>query len=344
MSTIFFTQAYNAQNTIGRTIESILGQTRGDIEYYILDNASTDGTEDIILSYAKIDKRVKPLHLNINHITNFGPIWNTLIYASTAKYIVWCDADDEYTSDFLENMVGFADENQLDVAACGYEKIDGVTNEVIKHRALTENLVLHDQLFVDEFIKYRGFTTFVWGKLMSIPFLRANNLMNNDRSYRMCSDSISTIKMFQEADRAGIYGKAMYKYYLYHNSLSNTTFADNLDSYSDLWKATKEYLEHYGPISKINKDFLYAIHLSLREEAADKVFAANYTTDVKLGLLDQIFRDSTWTETLARDADPQFRNLAARREYINGVKNKILALPGVTANSPKVAGIFKQLL
>ena len=50
---IVFTMAYNAQETIGRTIESILNQTFGNFEYYILDNASTDATEDIISDYGR---------------------------------------------------------------------------------------------------------------------------------------------------------------------------------------------------------------------------------------------------------------------------------------------------
>jgi glycosyltransferase involved in cell wall biosynthesis len=335
--------AYNAQNTLGRTIESILNQTREDFEYYILDNGSTDDTEKIIIDYAERDKRIKQLHININDITNGTLIWSALIHATSAKYIVWCDADDEYTHDFLQNMVSFAEENQLDFAACGYEKIDGITNEVIKHRALTENLVLHGNLFTEEFIRYRGFAICVWGKLYSIPFLRRKNLIGTERSYQFCSDSIYAITAFQNADRAGIYGKAMYKYYQYPWSISNTIIKDSLTSYRDLWNATKGSIECYGPISKINEDFLYAIHLSLVEEAAGKIFMSDLPTDVKLDMFAQIFSDPVWAETLERDADPQFKNLAARGEYINEVKNKILALPGITANSPLVADIFKRL-
>jgi hypothetical protein len=57
----------------------------------------------------------------------------------------------------------------------------------------------------------------------------------------------------------------------------------------------------------------------------------------------QIFSNPVWAETLARDADPQFKNLAARGEYVNGVKNKILALPGIDDNNPQVIDIFKYL-
>jgi glycosyltransferase involved in cell wall biosynthesis len=133
ISTVFFTMAYNARHTIHRTIESILKQTRGDFQYYILDNGSTDNTEAIILNYAKKDNRIVLLRVNNNHITNGGPFCKAIAHATSAKYIAWCDADDEYTPDFLENMIRFSEENQLDIASCGYEKIDGLTGDVVKH-------------------------------------------------------------------------------------------------------------------------------------------------------------------------------------------------------------------
>ena len=67
---IIFTMAYNAQETIGRTITSILNQTFGNFEYYILDNASTDNTEEVIFDYGKKDERIIPLHFNNNDPTN----------------------------------------------------------------------------------------------------------------------------------------------------------------------------------------------------------------------------------------------------------------------------------
>jgi len=158
ISTVFFTMAYNAQNTIRRTIESILNQTRNDFDYYILDNGSYDDTGKIIRKYAKIDKRIKPLRINKNDPTNCCAIWDTLVHATSAKYLAWCDADDEYTTDFLESMIEFAEENQLDIAACGYEMIDGRSNEVLKRRTLSEHLIVTDDMLVDEFINYRWVT------------------------------------------------------------------------------------------------------------------------------------------------------------------------------------------
>ena len=343
INTVFFTMAYNAKHTICRTINSILNQTCGHFEYYILDNASTDGTEEIIREYAKVDDRIKPLRINFNDVTNAGPILSTLIHATSANYLAWCDADDEYTPDFLENMIRFSEENHLDIAACGYDKIDGVTGEVLKHRALDENLVLHDNLFADEFIKYRGFISYTWGKLCSIDYLRYIKACGTAKENRICNDSIWTLHMFKNARRAGVYGKAMYKYYQYPRSLSRTNIVKSISSYSDLWGATKKFLEHFGPVSKLNEDFLYAIHLSLVEEAANNVLSSELPADVKLDCLLKLFSDPAWDETLTHDADPQFRNLAARDEYVSQMKSRILALPGAQTNGALTADVLRVL-
>ena len=45
------TITYNAAQWLERTILSILSQSYGNIEYVIIDGASTDGTVDIIRQY-----------------------------------------------------------------------------------------------------------------------------------------------------------------------------------------------------------------------------------------------------------------------------------------------------
>ncbi len=343
MKVIVFTMAYNAQMTIKRTIESIRNQTFSNFEYYILDNASTDDTEDIIFDYSKIDERIIPLHVNKNDPPNGGTIFNTLVRATDAEYIVWCDADDTYTSEFLEKMIDFAEKNKLDIAVCGYNKINGFTGEVQKHRALEHNLIIYDQLFTDAFIQYRGFASYLWGKLYSVPFLKAKSTTNTPKKERVCNDSSWVLGLFRKAKRVGIYGKAMYQYYQYPHSLSHIDIEAGLSSYRDLWKATKKYLESYGQVSKLNEDFLYAIHLSLVDEAAGNVFAAKLNTEKKLELLQEVFSDPVWKETLTRDVDPQFSNMAGREEFVFDIKKKITALPEIEKNYRRAEELLSYL-
>ena len=338
-----FTMAYNAQATLGRAIESILNQTFRDLEYYILDNGSDDQTWDIMLRYAKSDKRIVPLNVSKNDPTNGWAIFRTIINVTNADYIMWCDADDAYTLDFLRNMVRFSEEYSLDIAAGGYDMINGNTGKIEKHKVLENNLIVYGSRFKDEFINYRGFISYLWGKLYSSSFLKSADYARPPGKARTCNDTIWTLNMFQKADRIGIYGKAMYKYYQYHNSLSHRNIEDGLSSYRDLWTATKEYLEYYGPVSKLNEDFLYAIYLSLVDEAVGNIFAGEMDTEKKLGLLEKVFNDPVWTDTLKRDADPMFRNLAVRQEFVYGIKDKILSLSEIEKYAAQKQCLFSYL-
>jgi hypothetical protein len=49
---------YNRSAYLREAIDSVLGQTFGDFQLLISDNASTDGTEDMVREYGKADKRI----------------------------------------------------------------------------------------------------------------------------------------------------------------------------------------------------------------------------------------------------------------------------------------------
>ena len=50
---------YNAQETIKKSIKSILDQSYKEFEFLILDDASTDETFNICKEYKKKDKRIE---------------------------------------------------------------------------------------------------------------------------------------------------------------------------------------------------------------------------------------------------------------------------------------------
>ena len=64
---------YNNRDGLKRTIESIIGQSRRDFEYIIIDGGSTDGSVDIIKQYAdKIDYWVSEPDKGIYNAMNKG--------------------------------------------------------------------------------------------------------------------------------------------------------------------------------------------------------------------------------------------------------------------------------
>jgi glycosyltransferase involved in cell wall biosynthesis len=106
---------FNGDVYLERAIESILGQTLGDFELIISDNASTDGTEEICRRYAQIDDRVR---YNRNK-QNLGAArnYNYVVEAARGPLFKWAAHDDLCRPGYLEHCAGPIEQNP-DVVIC----------------------------------------------------------------------------------------------------------------------------------------------------------------------------------------------------------------------------------
>lgn len=98
---------YNKQDSIGKTIDSVLGQ-KGfeDFELIIVDDGSTDDSCDVVCGYS--DKRI-----NLLRKENGGPASarNFGVEHSQGEWIVFLDADDSLEEDALSHFSQMASEN-----------------------------------------------------------------------------------------------------------------------------------------------------------------------------------------------------------------------------------------
>ncbi len=101
---------YNRAGMVTETIDSILAQTFDDFELIVVDNESTDNTEEVIKSYT--DNRVKYYKNQNNGVVavnrNYG------ISKAQGQYIAFCDDDDLWLPEKLEKqMLEFEKDNQI---------------------------------------------------------------------------------------------------------------------------------------------------------------------------------------------------------------------------------------
>ncbi|NGM86010.1 glycosyltransferase [Parapusillimonas sp. SGNA-6] len=111
MKVSIITVCYNSAETIRDTIESVLNQTYGDIEYIIIDGASTDGTLAIIGEYKnRIDKIRSEPDRGLYDAMNKG------IALATGDFVGILNSDDIFSTEFcIESVVAFLKANpQLD--------------------------------------------------------------------------------------------------------------------------------------------------------------------------------------------------------------------------------------
>jgi len=109
-----FMAAYNAEEFIEGSINSILNQSFKDFELIIVNDGSTDQTVAIVEQIK--DPRIKLVH-NPKNI-GLQATRNRLLDLATGKYIAILDSDDIASTDRLETQVSFL-ENHSNIALCG---------------------------------------------------------------------------------------------------------------------------------------------------------------------------------------------------------------------------------
>lgn len=133
---------YNSEKYLKDSIESILNQTYDDFDFLIINDGSTDSSEDIILSYK--DKRI----IYKKNIENLGLI-KTLNYGIkliSTKYIVRMDSDDISYAKRFEKQLKYMEENP-DIAVLGTSILIFNDKKVIrKHIVNTHHKTIKTEL------------------------------------------------------------------------------------------------------------------------------------------------------------------------------------------------------
>ena len=103
---------YNVEKYLRECVDSILAQTLKDIEVILVDDGSPDGSPAIIDEYAKLDKRVVPVHRKnggYSKAVNYG------ISIARGEYIGIIESDDWIEPDMYEKLYASAKKYDTDV-------------------------------------------------------------------------------------------------------------------------------------------------------------------------------------------------------------------------------------
>lgn len=89
------TVCYNAEETIEKTINSVISQDYGDVEYLIIDGESTDGTLKIIDQY----KSISYIHVMSGKDSGLYNAMNKGISIATGDYVLFLNSGDYFCDD-----------------------------------------------------------------------------------------------------------------------------------------------------------------------------------------------------------------------------------------------------
>lgn len=112
--------SWNTGRFIAESINSVIAQTYENWELIIVDDCSTDDTDEIVASFA--DDRIKYFKNEKN--SGAALTRNRAMREAQGEWIAFLDSDDLWTADKLEKMIAFMRENDYSFAYHEYIKID----------------------------------------------------------------------------------------------------------------------------------------------------------------------------------------------------------------------------
>lgn len=94
--------AYNVADYVAEAVDSALAQTWPNTEVVVVDDASTDGTFQVLTRY---ESKIKLIHLDVN--AGSARARNVGIESAAGEFIAILDADDVFMPERVERMVGY---------------------------------------------------------------------------------------------------------------------------------------------------------------------------------------------------------------------------------------------
>lgn len=130
MKISIITPTYNSAQTVEQTIQSILCQTHSEVEYIIIDGASTDGTQEIVKSFGP---RVR--HFISEPDQGLYDAMNKGINRATGDVIGILNSDDFYSSpEVLVRVAQVFQDKKIDSVYGDLQYVDPIdTDKVTRH-------------------------------------------------------------------------------------------------------------------------------------------------------------------------------------------------------------------
>ena len=231
------TPSYNSAKFIAETIQSVQNQTYQNWEMIIVDDGSSDETENVVLSIIQNDNRIQFHKLS----QNSGPAVarNTGIEKASGDYMTFIDADDIWFPTFIENNIKTIQETGIPFVFSSYkranEQLEFVYSDfIVPHKVSYTDILKSNSIscltaFLDikklgkkymPLIRKRQDMGLWLNYLKVIPF--AHGIQETQAIYRIRENSLSRKKsdlikyqwqFYREVEKLNVFQSA---YYMLH--------------------------------------------------------------------------------------------------------------------------------
>lgn len=162
---------YNKEKYISKCMESVLAQTYETLEIVVINDGSTDRSSQLIMDFIRKDKRIK-FFSQVN--AGVGVARNKGILNATGKYILFLDADDILSKNYVENLMKY---KKYDLVVSGIRLVSR-EKKIEKKQINPENSVKYLPEDIEKILTHDKYPIFsiVCTKLFNLSTIKENDL------------------------------------------------------------------------------------------------------------------------------------------------------------------------
>lgn len=259
---------YNTESFLVRCLNSLQRQTEKDIEFILINDASTDKSLEIMELFCNHDPRFKMHTLSKNEGVSIAR--NKGIDMATGTYIGFIDSDDYIDSNYFETLKKALEESNMKIAMSTSILLDYKPKDIIDFRKPNVPLMeggasscmrLFERELIgdDRFIEHCRFEDSAFTFLMH---MKSNQMIVSEYSkYYYCSDNIASFSNKQ--------------WYSLQSILDSLKIMDYLQE-----KVTSSYSSYQEKVNEIGLEFLL--------DSAEYITMSNIDKKEKVDLLTQL--------------------------------------------------------
>ena len=232
---------YNAQEYLGKCLETVSACPSNEIECILVNDGSTDSSLDICESFLQKDPR---FHVISQKNEGVSVARNTGIMHAIAEKIFFLDSDDYINVNKWEDVLKAAEED-FDFIAFSYYTLwaDGSAKEELFHLKSMETSDMQTVRII--LLASARFNT-CWGKLLNRALIIRNGLKFK-KGMKTGEDAVFILDYFQKASTFSVRNKSILFYRQHNNSVMHKmNMADKLDDFQAIYDSRRKLAQQWG--------------------------------------------------------------------------------------------------
>lgn len=229
---------YNVEKYLDRALKTVVNQTYRNIEIVIINDGSTDKSEDIILKYKENDERI--IYIKQKN-TGLSEARNAALKKITGEYVFFFDSDDFLELNIIEVLHNVIEKENADMAISGYyvyNEENKVRHEINHINKETEIIDTKKVDFMKEQYINHKYENHVWDKLYKTSIIKENNL--NFKS-QMIEDILFNMEIYPYLKKIVYIKQPLYNYCIRNTSITGKYNENLFDMYIKLFELLERY-------------------------------------------------------------------------------------------------------